>query len=166
MDVEVYVPFATHDPSLFDNSIDVCEWQPFDVVCSKAAVGRGGGGGVHETALLFRLAAVNSQLRVRSIQALTPAAAREIGGTDGGIGVFAGYGPSADYRRRLAYQGPRYSALSSELRACAEDFIAHDIGIDDLVLEYILQTAYISENEEYQRWLHDMALFAGGGVAQ
>lgn len=173
MDVEIYIPFATHDPSLYDNTIDVCEWQPFDVICSKASVAPPSSPDAsangshhhqhrHDTALLFRLAAVNSQVRVRGIQALTPSAAREIGSTDGGIGIFAGYGPSADYTRKLAYHGPSFPSLSPPLKACLMDFIAHDIGIDDLLLEYIMQACYVSENEEYQKWLLDLNTFAKG----
>jgi hypothetical protein len=162
MQVEIHVPFQTIDPSFHNSNIDLCEWQPFDVFVSKP--------GKNASALLFRLAAVNSELRVRHIQFLSPSAASAVDimprsagenatPADMAIQAFSGYGLKANYLRNMPFAGPNYTSLSDDLQVCIQDFLASDVGIDGHLLEYILQACYFAEHEEYQLWLAELSRF-------
>lgn len=166
VEVEIHIPFQTNDPSFSNSNIDLCEWQPFDVFVRKPGSGA--------SAMLFRAAAVNSELRVRRIQFLSPSAATAVDILQRGEGVertightaadraalaFGGQGLTSEYLRNIPYAGPSFTSLSNDLQVCVMDFLCVDIGIDALLLEYIQQAAYFAEHEEYQLWLVEMARF-------
>eukprot|EP00758_Cryptobia_borreli_P007326 Tbor_TRINITY_DN5282_c0_g1::TRINITY_DN5282_c0_g1_i1::g.16550::m.16550 len=174
--VEIHVPFATMDPSFANNTIDLCEYQPFDVFCFLKSKNKNSSDGqyAHNSTMLISMAAVNSEARIRRIQFLTPAVCAALGastppvvapGQTGLAGDLVGYGLRAEYLRTLAYSGPIISECSSALQNCLSEFIATPVseggaGIDGHMLEYILQACYYAEHEEYQWWLMELAGFA------
>ncbi|KEG07177.1 hypothetical protein DQ04_10651030 [Trypanosoma grayi] len=85
--LRVFAPFRVYDPSSHDSSVNICEWSAFDVLVRKSAVGstnsneRRGPTNPLESlphlveedglCMFLRLASVNSEMRVRSVQLLS-----------------------------------------------------------------------------------------------
>ncbi|CAD2219629.1 hypothetical protein AGDE_09280 [Angomonas deanei] len=70
------------------------------------------------------------------------------------------FGLNGDYARTLLYNGPYVSELSNELKDAFLSYIMNELGISSEVVEYICQTQYHMEQEEYMGWLGSWDSFA------
>nr|CCC94962.1 unnamed protein product [Trypanosoma congolense IL3000] len=77
----IFAPFLVYDPSIHDSTVDICEWSSFDLIIQKTKPTNANGKEdpgllshlAEESALCMyvRLASVNSEMRIRSIQLLS-----------------------------------------------------------------------------------------------
>ena len=177
IDITIYAPFQSVDPSFYDPSIDKCEWVPFDVRVVKPD---------QSHCLFLRMASVNSELKIRYFQVL-PYHGELAGETASISGGTAADGPIESGRRMIDsilglnrtdsealnqplscagwsewqrhqrelqnYQGPPFTDLPKMFQGMMMDYITATLGVDYRVAEFICQMGFHAEHTEYQEWL-------------
>lgn len=157
--VTVYCPLRCRDPSLHDPTVDLCEWIPFDVLVMKPAPRT-------STSLYFSLASVNSELRVRHLQWLSPALASSLLPPNSPSSALSQFGIEGEYLRAAhVYNGPLFSELAKPLQDEVLLYLHEVVGISATVREYICQMAFVIEQEAYIAWLGQLAHFGGGALS-
>lgn len=164
--VQIFCPMRTLDPSLHDASVDLCEWTVFDVIVRKP---------LQRTAdvLYVSLASANSELRVRSVQVLSPqhicstatapdnsappsplaiAAAMESASSFGVAGEF--------YRQTQLFPGPLMSDMPKAFQESLLDYLHSCLGVTPEVREFLCQMLYVLEQESYTAWLAQLGHFS------
>ncbi|CUG87643.1 Hypothetical protein, putative [Bodo saltans] len=182
--VQIFCPMRTIDPSLHDSSVDLCEWTGFDVLVRKQGGVGGGGAGVAEPArstdvIMFSMASVNSELRLRSVQVVSPnqaktaiSVSRHISDSPGRESTVFATSPAAAlevvtafdltgeyYRDTQLYKGPLLSELSKPMQEELRNYVHNALGVTAEVREFIAQMLFVLEQEAYTAWLAQIGHF-------
>ena len=163
-EITLFCPMRFKDPSFHEPTVDLCEWVPFDcLVCRPQA-----------SSLFLRLASVNSELRIRTVQHISRTAVAALGshvatflpmpiakGGEANKLDIHRFGVQGDYLRTLLYSGPTMTEMSAEFREQLMNYVTgSSIGITPEVVEYVCQMLYFAEQDEYMRWLGRLRQFS------
>jgi hypothetical protein len=182
--VQIFCPMRTIDPSLHDSSVDLCEWTAFDVLVRKQGESPSSSDSKNNNnvgtcvrtadALMLSMASVNSELRIRSAQVLSPKQAQtamspkrleDSLGVEGvshmsvlspavALDAVTAFDLSGEYYRDTQlYKGPLLSELSKPMQDELYAYVHNVLGVTAELREFIAQMLFVLEQEAYTAWL-------------